>query len=231
MSTTPTDPAYLHAGSEFRVGTGRWWGDAVIGADAIYLLQGAPARGRKVMAVFEVLADRLLPARTLPAGPVDDVPASVRADPGWPVRSSAHVGAVIVPKDEVPFLLHERGKLETRFAFRGVEVAIPHGRFGAARVKAFAEAHGWPMFWDGTPLNVPGRSPQQLRSESRSPPFGRPTVSYAAITAGFVLGAAPMLLELAPNLDRDLVSTLWLTSWLTGAAVLLFGWVALRRGL
>ena len=219
---------FLDAGNEFRVGTERWWGDAIIGPDAIYLLQSAPARGRKYAALLENLADRVLPSRTLPAGPVTHIPDSVHNDPQWPSRQAGYSGVLIAPKEEVRFLYHQAGKLETRFIVKGVEVAIPHGRFGSKRVRSFAEAGGWPMFWDGVPVNLPER---QLREEYASLPFGRPYISYSALTAGFLLGALPIALQFARNLDPNLVSTLWLAAWVGGVALILFGWVALRRGL
>ena len=231
LDSKAIDAAYLQAGNEFRVGTQRWWGDAVVGRDAIYLLQSAPARGRKVFAPFEQVADRLLPSRSLAAGPVNQIPESVRTDPHWPVRASGHRAALVIPRNEVAFLYHERGKLETRLVFRDVEVAIPHGRFGGGRVREFAEAAGWPMFWDGRAINLPDRSPRQLREQVRTLRFGRPTLSYSVITIGFILGASPIALQFARGLNADLVSTLWLTAWIAAAVLLLFGWVALRRGL
>ena len=230
MSVDAPSHPYLDAGGEFRAGTARWWGEVVIGVDAIYLLQSRPARGRSFLALFELLADRLLPSRTLPVIDYAEIPDVVRGDAAWPTRHASYSGALVVPKPEVAFLYHQPGKLETRFIFRGIEIAIPHGRFGGKRIREFAEAAGWPMFWDGAPINLPGRSKQQLLCEVDAMPFTRPVVSYAAIATGFVLAVAPMLLELAPRMNRDLVSTLWLSGWIGGVALVLFGWVALRRG-
>jgi hypothetical protein len=230
MAADITPRRFLHVGNEFRVGTERWWGDAVMGAEAIYVLPSAPARGRKYAAVMERLADRLLPTRTLPRDVAATVPDALLADTDWPVPGAGKRPAIIVPRAAVAFLYHERGKLETRLVFRGVEIAIPHGRFGAKPIRTFAEAAAWPMFWDDTPINLPGRSGAQVRAELKTLPFGRPTLSYALIGGGFVLGALPIGLQLARGLNPDLVSTLWLAAWIIGVALILFGWVALRRG-
>ena len=87
------------------------------------------------------------------------------------------------------------------------------------------------MFWDGVPANLPGRSKRQLREEYASLPFGRPYISYATLTSGFLLGALPVALQFLRNVDPNLVSALWMAAWVGGVALILFGWVALRRGL
>lgn len=230
MATTPSAPAFLLAGCEFRIGTAPWWGDAIISPDAIFLLQTRPAKLRSYLAIAEQLVDRVLPSRTLPAKPYAAIPESVRGDAQWPARRDSYRGALIVPRRAVPFLYHERGKLDVRFVFDGVEIAIVHGRFGGRRVRAFAAAAGWPLFWDGVAANVPGRSEQQLRADAVALRLRRRHVSHVVIAAGFVLGTVPMSLELVPGLNRDLVSTLWGTGWIVGVALVLFGYLALRRG-
>ena len=135
----------FHAGREFRVGTVRWWGDAVISAEAIYLLLEAGAEGDGVFLLFDFLADRLLPHRTLPHVPYAEITQAVRDDRRWPAKQANYVGVIVIPKSEVAFLLHERGKLRTRLIFNGVEIAIEHGRFGGVRVRDFVDWTRWPM--------------------------------------------------------------------------------------
>ena len=230
MTPDESSQRFLNAGDEFRVGTARWWGDAVMSEDAIYLLQRQPARGRGLAAAFEVLADRLLPRRSLAGSAYVEIPDAIRSHAAWPARQTDYVAVVVVPKQEVAFLHHERGKLETRFIFKGVEIAIGHGRFGGKRVREFAEAARWPMLWDGEPVNLQDRSKRQLDEEVRALPFGRPVISYATITSGFLLGVLPMLLAAFPRMNQDVVNTLWIAGWLAAVALILFGWVALRRG-
>jgi hypothetical protein len=40
-----------------------------------------------------------------------------------------------------------------------------------------------------------------------------------------------MLLTLARNMDKDLVGNLWMAGIFIGASLVLFGWIASRRGL
>ena len=51
------------------------------------------------------------------------------------------------------------------------------------------------------------------------------------LTAGILLGCLPMTLLLFPRLHGPVRSTVYLTGWCGGVALVLLGWIAARRGL
>jgi hypothetical protein len=221
----------LLAGNESRVGTTRWWGNVVLGRDAIFIFQEIPARGRKFFIPFELLADYLLPRREIVGGSYAEIPQTVRTDAEWPVRDDPCCPVLIVPRSAVKFIHHRNRRLEARFYFSGIDIAIPHGRFGDKRLKTFLAAAGWPLIWNGELINIPSDSGVLLATKSRGRIFPTPWISVATMTAGFVIAAVPMLLYLVPRMDQNLLSDLYGTGWILGILLIMFGAVALRRGI
>jgi hypothetical protein len=226
-SGTPASQ-FLLAGNESRVGTVRWWGDVVIGEEAIYIVQGQRARGRSILALFELIADRVLPKEELLGGSYLQIPEAIRNHPAWPVRGSADSRVLIIPRDAVDLIHHQRGKLEVRLIFNGIEIAIDHGRLGGGAVKSFLQATGWPLIWDKKLINISAESAARARKSAK--PLRVPYISYTTIACGFALGVLPMLLMLLRNVDKDLISTLYFVGLIGGVSLILFGWVAQRRG-
>jgi hypothetical protein len=229
MSSPSSSSPFLRAGNEARIGTTRWWGDVIFSADSIYIFQSQPARLRSFGAIFEALADRLLPRHELSTPPTQ-IPDSVRNHPDWPARDSS-VPVLIIPRDSVEFLHHQRRTLELRFIFCGVEIAIPHGRFGGRSFYNFLAASGWPMIWDDRPINLAPDSAATSRAKLRAKPFRTPHISYSLITGGFLFAILPMSLTLLRNIDKSFRNNLYFACLIFGVSLILFGWVALRRGL
>jgi hypothetical protein len=232
MAVDETASPFLLASNEARVGTARWYGKVVIAADAIFIIESEEARAHDLFELFDFAADVVLPRRELPATNYIQIPESVRNHPAWPASSEASgCKVVIVPRNAVELLYHRRGKLEVRLMVSNVDVAIMHGRFGGGRIKAYLASAGWPLIWDNEEINLPHQSASLLRSKARVGMFKSPRLGQGLIASGLVIGSLPMLLQFVRNLDRDLVSVLTFVGWGLGAALVFFGWTALRRGL
>jgi len=221
-----SSPDFLVAANESRVGTVCWVGDVIISKNAIYIFQEKELRSDNPLGVFiELLADLLFKRTTLRGGAYDDIPQDVRNHPAWPKRKSVSCPVLVVPQNTRAVMHHVKGTLSVRSVHGQTEFAIPHGRFGGDRIKAFLQANGWPMIWDGEQFN--STSPGEPLV---APPLRKPYVSYSMIAGGFFLAIAPMLFYVLPPIDRDLSSTLSLTGLIGGLLLLMIGWIGSLRG-
>src|ERR1700722_17113480 len=187
---------FLLAGNEARVGTVRSWGYVVLARDAIYIFQEIPARGLKYFMPFALLADYLLPRREIAGGSYAEIPQAARTDPAWPVDGDPGCRVLIIPRSAVEFIYHRSRRLEARFYFSGIDISIPHGRFGANRLKTFLSAAGWPLIWNRELINIPSTSRVLLETKARGRIFPTPWIGVATMTSGFVIAALPMLMFL-----------------------------------
>lgn len=231
MATEKGGSAFLVAGNDCRVGSVRYLGDAIIASDAIYIFQDRRARLRSFVRPFEIMVDRLLPQKELPGAAYVSIPESVRNNPNWPVRKDSGRPVLIIPRKSVEPLYHPKGSLEVRLIYSGTEVVLHHGRFGGKKIRDFLETTGWPVVWDNQPVNIPQGSPLAEQAKVTQKSFRSPKLSYTLIGLGFPLATIPLFLaSIVPKYEQELVGSLAMVTLIIGAGLILFGWVAGRRG-
>jgi hypothetical protein len=221
---------FLLASNEFRVGTVRYWGEAVIGEDAIYLFQERRARGRSFVVLIEALADRILPVRQFLGESYAAVPEAIRNHPEWPVQRDVSCPVFVVPRAAIDFLHHKKGTLVVRFNFSGIDVAIYHGRFGGGTIRSFIKSTGWPAFWDNELVNADETLAIRRQANESVRQLGAPTLSYLIIGGGFLIGILPIYLLTLRMFDHGPLENLMFVCWIISVLLIFFGWIALRRG-
>jgi hypothetical protein len=225
---------YFEAAGNSRVGTEHWSGPVIIGPEATYILQERRSQlYRRFALVGELLhwlTERALPRRELMGQPYSELPASVRTHRDWPVSKLTSCPIVMIPCDQVETIYHKRGYLEVRLTFAGIAVSISHGRLNAKHIREFLWSAGWPMVWDDDRLNLPVNTSLPGLLQERARLFRMPPVALRFISIGALVAIVPFFIYYVPQVNEVLAGAVACTGLVVGLFLILFGGVALSRG-